>query len=81
MFAIIMIVAGLVFALLGAAVAKRTAVEGVPAKKKPDGDTEPRELQLELSLQRSSALRIEHELDNPRDIAITSKRMIGRIRR
>jgi hypothetical protein len=31
--------AALVFALLGAAVAKRTGVKGVPAKKKPN--TEP----------------------------------------
>ena len=62
MFAIIMVVAALLLALLGgAAVAKRSGVKGVPAKKKPN--TEPPGLQLERSLERSSALGIEHEAD------------------
>jgi hypothetical protein len=62
MFAIIMVVAALLLALLGGvAVAKRSGVKGVPAKKKPN--TEPPGLQLERSLERSSALGIEHEAD------------------
>jgi hypothetical protein len=67
MFAIILIAAALLFALLGAA-AKRTGVEGVPARKKPNSNTEPLGLGLELerSRERSSAPRIEHELDNSR---------------
>jgi hypothetical protein len=123
MFAIIRDVAGLVFALLGAAVAKRTGVksdraiaeqigvgkdtvrrarqstgayapvddeprigldgkarrmplrandnddddeEGVPANKKSDDDAEPLGLELERSMERSRAPRIEHDLDNSR---------------
>ena len=62
MFAIIMVVAGLLFALLGgAAVAKRSGVKGIPAKKKPN--TDPFDFQREQSMERSSPPGIEHEAD------------------
>ena len=65
MFAIIrMILAALLAALSSVATAKRSDVEDPPAKKKTDDDTDPIELELERSMERSSPLEHERDRDN-----------------
>jgi hypothetical protein len=62
MFAIAIFAAGLVIALSWTA--QRSNIEDVTANNKPgDDDTEPSN-ELELSMQRDRALRLDHERDN-----------------